>query len=93
MKDKPELSRRTLLGRWVSGAALFGLMTVPARAALNRFTKMASHYMNHPNGAAHCAACRHFQPPGSCEVVMGHISPHGWCKWFRPGHGGGMGGH
>lgn len=85
MKDKPGASRRSFLRRWVSGAALFGLMTIPARAAINRFTKMASHYQSHPNGDARCGACRHFQPPGSCEVVMGHINPHGWCKWFRPG--------
>jgi hypothetical protein len=91
MKDKSELSRRTLLGGCLSGAALAGTMTVPADAAVNRFTKMASRYQNHPNGEAHCALCMHFQRPGSCEVVMGHISPGGWCKWFRPGHGGGKG--
>jgi hypothetical protein len=87
MKDKPELSRRTLLGRFLSSAALVGLMTLPARA-INRFTKGASRYMNHPNGDRRCAGCMHFRPPGSCEVVMGRISPHGWCKWWRPGHGG-----
>jgi hypothetical protein len=86
MKDKARLSRRTLLGRWLSSAALVGLMTLPAQA-INRFTKAASRYMNHPNGDQRCAACRHFQPPGSCEVVMGRISPHGWCKWFRGRHG------
>ena len=88
MKDKPELSRRTLLGRWLSSAALVAAMTIPAQAAINRFTKAASRYMNHPNGPERCAGCRHFQAPGSCEVVMGRISPHGWCKWFRGRHGG-----
>jgi hypothetical protein len=87
MKDKPHLSRRRLLGRWLSSAAIVGLMTLPAKA-INRFTKAASHYQNHPNGDRRCAGCRHFQPPGSCEVVTGHISPRGWCKWFRAPHGG-----
>jgi hypothetical protein len=86
MKDKPELSRRTLLGQCLSGAALMGAMTVPAEA-LNRMNKTASRYQNHPNGDKRCAGCVHFQPPDSCEVVPGLISPSGWCKWFRAGHG------
>jgi hypothetical protein len=66
-------------------------MALPAQA-INQFTKAASHYMNHPNGNQRCAGCKHFKPPGSCEVVMGRISPHGWCKWFRGRHHmGGMG--
>lgn len=84
MKDKSELSRRTLLGGCLSGAAIMGTMTVPAQA-LNRMSKAASKYQNHPNGDQRCAGCRHFQPPGSCEVVPGRISPRGWCKWFRAG--------
>lgn len=90
MKDKTEISRRTVLGRWLAGSALVALMTIPAQA-LGRFTKAASHYMNHPNGAQRCAGCRHFQPPGSCEVVMGHVRPGGWCKWFRARRHMGMG--
>jgi hypothetical protein len=85
MKDEPELSRRTLFRRLLSSAAVVWAMTLPTQAAVNRFTKAASRYQTHPHGDARCAACRHFQSPGSCEVVMGHISPHGWCKWFRPG--------
>lgn len=88
MKYKPEVSRRTLLGRCLSSAAaLVGLMTLPAQA-INHFTKAASRYQNHPNADRRCAGCVHFKAPGSCEVVLGHISPHGWCKWWR--HGAGM---
>jgi hypothetical protein len=29
-----------------------------------------------------CAACTFFIPPGSCRVVIGEISPSGWCKLF-----------
>jgi hypothetical protein len=82
MKDKSELSRRKLLGQALSGAALVGAASVPAQA-LNRMNKVASKYQNHPNGDKRCALCIHFQPPHSCEVVPGNISPSGWCKWFR----------
>lgn len=92
MKNKAELSRRTLLGRCLSSAALVGLMTLPAQA-INRFTKIASRYQSRPNGGLRCAGCVHFRPPGSCEVVTGHISPRGWCKWFRARHGGGAMGY
>ena len=86
MKDKPELSRRKLLGQCLSGAALMGAAAVPAQA-LNRMNKTASKYQNHPNGDKRCGLCKHFQPPGSCEIVPGHISPTGWCKWFQAGKG------
>jgi hypothetical protein len=88
MKDKPELSRRKLLGQCLSGAALVGAAAIPAEA-VNRFTKVASKYQNHPNGDQRCALCMHFRAPGSCEVVMGHISPGGWCKWFKAQKAGG----
>ncbi len=91
MKDKRDLSRRRLLGQCLTGAALVGTGALPAEAAVNRFIKTASRYQNQPNGDQRCALCIHFQPPGSCEVVLGHISPHGWCKWFRAGSGGKMG--
>jgi hypothetical protein len=82
MKDR-SLSRRRLLGQCLSGAAIMGTVTVPAEA-LNRMSKAASRYQNHPNGDKRCGGCRHFQAPNSCEVVPGNISPNGWCKWYRP---------
>ena len=82
MKGNPELSRRTLLGQCLSGAAIVGTMTVPAEA-LNRMNKAASDYQNHPNGDERCGRCKYFQAPNSCEVVPRNISPRGWCKWFR----------
>jgi len=92
MKDKSELSRRKLLGQALSGAALVGAASVPAQA-INRMNKVASKYQNHPNGDKRCALCMHFQPPHSCQVVPGNISPNGWCKWFRAGKAGGSMGY
>jgi hypothetical protein len=82
MKDRSEVSRRRFLERCLAGAAIAGTAALPAEAALNRMNKAASKYQNHPHGGERCAGCRHFQPPGSCEVVPGRISPRGWCKWF-----------
>lgn len=82
MKDSPELSRRRFLGQCLTGAAIAGTSAVPAQA-LNRMSKAASDYRNSPNGDERCGRCRYFQPPDSCEIVPGNISPRGWCKWFR----------
>jgi hypothetical protein len=82
MKDNSELSRRRFLRRCLTGAVIAGTPIVPAQA-LNRMSKAASDYQNHPNGSERCGGCRYFQPPDSCEVVPGNISPRGWCKWFR----------
>jgi len=30
-----------------------------------------------------CDGCQHFQPPHSCELVMGEIAPAGWCKLWE----------
>jgi hypothetical protein len=30
-----------------------------------------------------CERCSHFRRPDSCEIVIGAISPKGWCKRFR----------
>lgn len=81
MKDNSDLSRRTFLGQCLTGAAVAG-SAVPAQA-LNRMSKAASNYQNHPNGNQRCGGCRYFQPPNACEIVPGNISPRGWCKWFR----------
>jgi hypothetical protein len=82
MKDDSELSRRNFLGRCLTGATIAGASAVPAQA-LNRMSKAASDYQSQPNGNERCGGCTHFQPPGSCEIVPGNISPKGWCKWFR----------
>jgi hypothetical protein len=39
-------------------------------------------YQDHPNKDQHCALCRYFQPPHSCQLVAGTISPNGWCSFF-----------
>lgn len=32
---------------------------------------------------AHCALCRHFEPPNACEYIAGHIDPQAWCRYFE----------
>jgi High potential iron-sulfur protein len=40
------------------------------------------HYQDTPHSGQACATCVQFQPPSSCKVVEGTISPAGWCELY-----------
>jgi hypothetical protein len=39
-------------------------------------------YQDSPKDIRMCATCTLFEPPKSCKVVAGEISPNGWRKAF-----------
>lgn len=60
-------------------AAAFGTRDA---AAAGSVPQNAAGYQGTPNGDKQCDKCTHFDPPSSCKVVAGTISPSGWCKLF-----------
>ncbi|HET7848664.1 MAG TPA: high-potential iron-sulfur protein [Pseudolabrys sp.] len=50
--------------------------------AQSKVDKKTAKYQDHPNNGQHCAICRFFRPPKSCQLVEGDISPNGWCSFF-----------
>jgi hypothetical protein len=78
----PTFSRRALL-RGVSiaagGAAVILSSVLPAEA---KMPQKASGYQDKPKGKQSCSNCTHFEPPHSCGLVAGRISPHGWCRFY-----------
>src|SRR6266542_1299827 len=86
------VSRRNFLERCVCAMAVTGTTALPAWAYFpvtevaykmrKKVTMAAAHYQYHPHGRQHCAVCRHFRGPSSCEIVAGKISPKGWCRYF-----------
>jgi hypothetical protein len=48
---------------------------------MKRVTKDAADY-GRGMKSAHCAICKHFEAPDRCEIVIGKISPKGWCHFF-----------
>ena len=76
-----ELSRRTVLQRAAAAAGASVLSATAAQAA-TKSPQASAHYQNHPNGGQRCSTCRQFQPPSSCKVVAGTISPNGWCSIY-----------
>ena len=53
-------------------------------------SKSSVSYQDHPSGKDMCSKCAHFVPgssptaEGTCKVVAGKISPHGYCFAFTP---------
>lgn len=84
-------SRRTIVKQGVAvavGAIAAGALSDihPARAA--KATQAAAMYQDKPHADQQCDRCSHYIPGstatanGTCQVVDGSISPHGWCMLF-----------
>ena len=77
------LSRRNLLwkiARVVGGVAILSSSMI--RAALAKATQKVAGYQDAPKGDLRCDNCSQFEPPSSCKVVEGNVSPAGWCKVY-----------
>lgn len=84
-------SRRSLLKRAV---LLTGMTIIPILAytrtasAYGKLAKADANYQEKPNAGKDCDDCLQFIPGatrnanGTCEVVEGAISPHGYCALF-----------
>ena len=81
------LSRRSILrnvGFAAGGAAVFGTIMTKNRmaAAQTKVSQTVVGYQDTPHDAQRCDNCLQFEPPSSCKVVEGKISPSGWCKVY-----------
>lgn len=77
-----EVSRRSLLAVAAGGAVVLGVSVTAKRAEAAKMSQQVAAYQNTPKADQRCDACAHFQPPSSCHLVEGEISPPGWCKLF-----------
>lgn len=82
-----KVSRRSFLK---GSALLASIAVVSATGAMTKSAyagvpKASVHYQDKPNGNAECSNCIQFIPGssakanGTCKIVDGVISPHGWC--------------
>lgn len=84
-----QISRHTFLGGAVILPALAVALTFPARADSSKSSKDAMHYQTSPNGDKQCSGCKFFAPgqtadaDGTCQIVDGSISPHGYCMAYN----------
>lgn len=88
-----KLSRRELL----KGAAMLASIgvlattaTITSTPAIAGVPKASMQYRDTPNGQQECSKCSLFVPGdsakanGTCKVVNGSVSPHGYCVAFAP---------
>jgi hypothetical protein len=73
------VSRRKLIAAMLFGTIVGG----PRRTcAAEKMTREQAQYQDQPKGISMCATCTLFEPPKSCKVVEGDVSPNGWCRAF-----------
>jgi High potential iron-sulfur protein len=69
--------------------ALTGLLAGAALADSAKASQASMHYQTTPNGNSQCSGCKFFIPgqsadaDGSCQIVDGVISPHGYCMAYN----------
>jgi hypothetical protein len=75
---------------FIRRAGLVALLAAPSWAWAAKLSKDEVQYRDRPNGGKDCDDCIQFVPgptseaAGSCKVVAGSISPHGYCLAFTP---------
>ena len=81
-REERTQTRRGVVRFLASAAALIGLPRL-ARA-VEKLSKAAVAYRDHPKGKERCDNCRVWVPPNACKSVEGEIAPQGWCNIWRP---------
>jgi hypothetical protein len=77
--------RRLLLGAFAAvGTVVAAASDASTATAADKISEQAVAYQDHPDGDKDCSKCTNFQPPSSCRIVDGTISPHGYCRIFAP---------
>lgn len=80
-----DMTRKDVLKSLIVLPALAGLIATSTLPAEAKSSKAQFKYQDKPKGKAMCSTCTLFVPGksktalGSCKVVAGTISPHGWC--------------
>jgi hypothetical protein len=79
----PQPQRRKLFAMGLAGAAaLLNLEAMSTACAWEKVSRQEAEYQDNPKDIRMCATCSLFEPPKSCKVVEGDVSPSGWCKLF-----------
>lgn len=78
------VSRRDFLYTAAVGSLVIAGANVIASPALavSKMQQKAVSYQQTPKGNLQCANCANFEPPASCKLVDGTISPSGWCTLY-----------
>jgi hypothetical protein len=76
------VSRRRLIAAAAGATSAMAFAQIPHAGALEKMTQRQAQYQDTPKDIMMCATCTLYEPPKSCKVVEGDVSPSGWCKAF-----------
>lgn len=82
LSDANTPRRRLLRGTLAVFAFALTRSAISRAQAQEKMSKQEAEYQDSPKDIRMCATCTLFQPPKSCKVVEGDVSPNGWCKAF-----------
>jgi hypothetical protein len=74
--------RRFLRGAVAVFASALTRGAISRAQGQQKMSKQEAEYQDSPKDIRMCATCTLFEPPRSCKVVEGDVSPNGWCKAF-----------
>ena len=80
------LCRRSLLRHVALLSGMSGLLGAAAlrhaAGAEQKMSQKEAEYQPTPKNGQTCVACEQFTPPAGCKIVVGKVSPQGWCQFF-----------
>jgi hypothetical protein len=89
MIPSKSISRRALfesagvaIGLAIANAPIPPATAEEAIKEQDKIKKPDAKYQDKPKGQQRCEICLNFQPPSTCKIVQGPITPHGWCQFF-----------
>jgi hypothetical protein len=80
--DRIKCARRALILAASAAMAGWNFPTIGAAYARQKLSKREAEYQDSPKDIRMCATCTLFEPPNSCQLVEGEVTPTGWCKVF-----------
>ena len=81
--DCQRFSRRVVFTSTALALGAAAAATVVSEAtAQEKISQADAKYQGAPKDDQRCDGCILFQPPNTCKVVQGEISPSGWCQLF-----------
>ena len=83
-RRRVSLTGAGLAGGGALGAAGLGRDHASAQGA--KIPPTVAHYQETPKGKAACETCASFIAPSACKIVLGAISPSGWCILYAAKH-------
>jgi hypothetical protein len=81
---KSGIGRRVLLRRAAMLAGVSCVLGVAAQSARadTKLTQKDAEYQPSPKNGQSCATCEFYTAPSGCKIVLGKVSPQGWCAFF-----------